>query len=356
MHSQAQLSIIIPTLNEAIALPRLLTQLQSQRDIELDIIVADGGSSDATLAIAQANNARVVTSEPGRGRQMNAALEHCRFNMLLFLHADSGLDHETLLIQAHTQLEAEQARLKTDRVAGHFALRFEGDKEKHPLAYRYMEEKSRTNRPHTINGDQGLLITKNYFIELGGFDEEFGFMEDQAIAAKIFASGHWLLLPGHLLTSARRFEVEGFHRRYLLMSLMMGLYWTNAREFFARAKHVYREQGRTEILKLSPYFNAVWAMLIKDFGFKRSLRQWFLVGRYVRQNAWQLFFWFDVLKSPRSNSALYPFTQFYDKYIKPLISNAVCDGIITLIVFIWYMLILAPCYFILDRLPQRGLR
>lgn len=352
MKNLACLSVIIPTLNEASTLPRLLSQLQSQRDIELDIIVADGGSIDATRSIAELCKVRFTTTAAGRALQMNAGAGLARFDSLLFLHADSALPDKAFLCTALAHFDNEQQRMNSRSIAGHFALHFEDRAESNQLAYRFLEEKSATNRPYTINGDQALLVKKNYFEHLGGFDESFPFMEDQAIAAKIFATGKWLLLPGRLASSARRFEAEGFHRRYVLMSLMMGLYWTGAREFFAHAKNVYQQQSQTGALRLSPYFSAVWKMLVQDFGWKRSLRQWFLVGRYVRQNGWQLFFWLDLVFWRKPEKRRYHLTRIHDRFVKPLCANVVCDTVAMIFTFVWYMVVLASFYFIADYRSQ----
>ena len=72
------------------------------------------------------------------------------------------------------------------------------------------------------NGDQGFLMCRSYFKELGGFNTDLPFLEDQDLAERIRSDGRWVTLPGVLQTSARRFETEGFHRRYILMAIMMG--------------------------------------------------------------------------------------------------------------------------------------
>ena len=174
-------------------------------------------------------------------------------------------------------------------------------------------------------------------------------MEDQVIAARIFSEGEWLLLPGKLATSGRRFEREGFHRRYILMSLMMGLYWTGAHEFFNRAKAVYPDQNKTQRLLLWPFFRTIWQMLIRDFGWRRSAVQWYKVGSYVRRNSWQLFFFFDVLLRGQLGPDTYPFTRFHDRVFFPLTNNVLCNVLITPVVFIWTMFVLGPVFYCLDH-------
>ncbi len=92
-----ELSIIIPTLNEAEVLPLLLSDLLRQQEINFEVIVTDGGSTDATCPIADdlfAENqlsGQCVIGPSGRGRQLNAGVGVAKAEWLLFLHADSRL-------------------------------------------------------------------------------------------------------------------------------------------------------------------------------------------------------------------------------------------------------------------------
>jgi len=347
------LSIIIPVLNEARALPTLVKQLQAQAGLELEIIIADGGSTDGSVDLAGELGVRVLACPKGRPQQLNLGAAAAGHEDLLFLHADSQLLGDSLLVDAIHARHGRRDELHTDRIAGHFRLQFERTSSKHRMAFRYLEEKSASNRPETINGDQGLLIGKRFFDELGGFDESMPIMEDQRIAHRIWNTGHWLLLPGTLHTSGRRFETEGFHRRYILLSLMMGLYWTGTYRFFVRARDVYADHGDARRLQLWPFFKILWIMTTRDYEPREALHQWYRVGTYVRENSWQLFFFLDVGLRRWLGEGRYPFTRFNDKVFFPLTNNAVCNGINTVLVFIWYMLVLAPAFFVLDRLGPR---
>lgn len=342
------LSVVIPTLNEAQTLPILLAQLEAQQEIKLEIIVADGGSKDNTLTNIKSANVLCLTSESGRAKQMNAGAKIASGEYLLFLHADSEL-HDPRLLNEALQFIRSQDDVN---IAGHFALSFKHENQNHNWAFRYLEEKTLTNRRYSINGDQGLLIAKQFFRSLGGFDEAMGFMEDQQIAEAIFAEGRWLLLPGQLVTSGRRFETEGFHRRYILMSLIMGLYWTGAKQFFQRANKVYAQQAETQALQLWPYFRCIWQMLIYDFGWWGSIKQWYLVGRYIRQNSWQLFFFFDVAFRHRLGPGRYPYTKFHDRYFYPMTNNAICNTAVMIIAFVWFMFVLGPYFYLSDKARQ----
>lgn len=350
MQDSLALSIIIPVLNEADILPRLLTQLRAQTDVILDIIVADGGSNDGSIDIALKRDARVLQVERGRAKQLNRGAAIAQYDQLLFLHADSSIEDSGFLAKALRDWFSCKHDGKGGEIAGHFKLRFTDRDGEHEAAFRFLEEKSASNRPQTINGDQGLLIGRAFFECLGGYDETLTVMEDQEIAERIASIGKWHLLPGTLLTSARRFDTEGFHRRYILMGIMMACYWTEMPEFFSRARQVYPSQQEAKKLRLWPFFKALWLVLLKDLSFKRSLLQVFRAGRYVRQNAWQLFFFIDVKRqeSP-TRERRYPFTRFYDRYLHALMDNRVADLLVTPFVFAWYLLILGPVFYFLDR-------
>jgi rSAM/selenodomain-associated transferase 2 len=345
-HSPCLLSIIIPALNEADHLPALLGDLQAQRDIAFEIIIGDGGSSDETQTIADAFGVGWVQSQRGRGVQMNAAAGQASGAYYLFLHADSRIDDPYLLRKALDALQLE-ARGKR-RVAGHFCLQFLRSTNRNALAYRYVEEKTASNREGTINGDQGLLLAKDFFHQLGGFDESLPFLEDQRMAAEIRSLGVWMTLPGSLQTSARRFEAEGFHRRYLLMSMMMGLYSIGALVFFSRAPQVYRVQHDTGRLLLSPFFSLLWRLVCQEWGLVGSARIFYRLGRYIRENSWQLFFFLDVWCRPLLGAGRYPCLSFYDRRIAPCINFRIVNALAGLLCFVWYMGILAPFFWMLD--------
>ena len=275
-----RLSIIIPCLNEAAALPPLLSQLQAQQGLHppAQIVLADGDSTDGSRELALAAGAQVVRSERGRARQMNAAARAAQGDWLLFLHADSRLTRDTQLRDALAQLRGEP------RSAGHFALRFQRTRTGHEAFYRRLEHKTTLSRPGTINGDQGLLISAAYFRELGGYDESLPFLEDQRLAARIFAGGQWHLLPGLLETSARRFETEGVHVRYALMAILMSLHEIGAHEFFEQAPALYRPQDQAAALDLRPFL-ALARRCLRQHGRRRS---WLAIGRYAAAHAWQV--------------------------------------------------------------------
>lgn len=320
--ARPRLAVIIPTLNEADTLPHLLEDL-SRQSIALELIVADGGSTDATAALAWAAGARWVVAPQGRGAQMNQAARSARARCLLFLHADSRLSSRTQLAEALAALEREGAS-GDDSVAGHFPLRFDRSQPGHERLFRFMEAKTRTNRIGTINGDQGLLLSKRYFGRLGGFDTRWRFFEDQRIANRIFTTGRWILLPGDLRTSARRFEREGHQRRYALMALMMLMYEAGLERFFAEAPSVYAAQDKMAALRLGRFVRQARRLLGKALVSDPAVLR--RCGRLLLRNAWQLPLAMDLSMS--ANGA--PMTSGswqsrFERTLAPLLEHPATD-------------------------------
>src|SRR5690606_4025765 len=99
--NKSPLAIIVPMLNEAPQLPELLTHLRQWQDRGCEIILVDGGSSDASTDLARAAGFTVIAAPQGRARQMNAGAKVARGDILLFLHADTRLPQEAdVLVKA----------------------------------------------------------------------------------------------------------------------------------------------------------------------------------------------------------------------------------------------------------------
>lgn len=353
-----ELSVIIPTLNEAAALPALLGDLRRQQGIALQVIVADGGSDDGTPAFAAHAGAHVVLAPRGRGAQMNAGAREAAAPWLLFLHADSRVENPTLLrdaleaLKSHGPIDtrpsgATQDRngpLRQERLAGHWSLRFARTRPGDERLYRYLEAKTALSRPGTINGDQGLLVAAELFGELGGYDERMPFLEDQRLAARIFERGRWILLPGELTTSARRFETEGAYRRYTLMALIMGLHAAGADEYFRHARRVYATQAETGRLMLGPQL-ALLRRVLREAGLRRALQIVWRASRYARQNAWQAFFWCDVALGRERR----PLLRFHDRVLGPVTNNVLFDALAFVLMSAWFLVLLPLGCAVLER-------
>lgn len=290
------LSVIIPTLNEARCLPALLDDLSGQQGVDCELLVCDGGSHDATTALARAAGARVVAGPPGRGQQMNRGAAQAGHAWLLFLHADSRLTVPDQLARALAAVSADPTR--QGRIVGHFPLSFDAPAKRSARLYRHMARKTRLNRPGTINGDQGVLIHRDFFAALGGFDTSLPFLEDQRLARQVFAQGEWRLLPDPLRTSIRRFAAEGAAQRYFLMMLIMCAEHAGLDEFLASPAGHYAAQDATGRLLIAPRLRQILALGERQPGFWRQMAE------FTLDNAWQLFFALDGLgENPRCLSA-----------------------------------------------------
>lgn len=275
-------SVLIPTLNEAEALPALLGDLAAQHGLRFEVIVADGGSSDATVAIAQQHGATVVAAPRGRAAQFNAAVAAARAPWLICLHADSRLTAPDQLARGLALLHGEPGV-----VAGHWALRFVRTQPGHDLLFRQLQAKSASNRPGTVNGDQGLVIHRDTLAVLGGFDASLPFFEDQRLAARVFAQGRFMLLPGVIETAARRFEVEGHRTRLLLMALIVGAEAAGLEDWLASLPALYRAQNQATALLITPFLQALSAHL-RELPSARQRQVQCAVGALLTANAWQL--------------------------------------------------------------------
>ncbi|ASC70417.1 EAL domain-containing protein/glycosyl transferase [Halomicronema hongdechloris C2206] len=210
--SRPLISVIIPTLNEATNLPPLLKTVQAAAQVE--VIVADGGSQDDTVAVARAAQVQVVASPPGRARQMNRGAAMARGKVLLFLHAD------TWLPQGFEQLVP--ATLTQPRVvAGAFELAIQGS----GWGLRWVEwgVKLRSQLLQLPYGDQALFLRADRFRELGGF-RDLPIMEDFELVRRLRRQGRIAMAPAAVLTSGRRWQTLGTCRTTLINQVMIGGY------------------------------------------------------------------------------------------------------------------------------------
>lgn len=273
-----QIAVIVPTLNEADRLSGLLDDLAGQQGVSIECWVSDGGSEDGTTAKARAAGVRICNGSPGRGAQMNRAAARARAPWLLFLHADSRLTAPDQLRRAVDTLRQHDPR----QVAGHWPLQFADAPRSHRRLFRFMEAKTASGQPGTIHGDQGLLLHRDAFARLGGFREALPYFEDVHFSEAVFARGRWVLLPGQLQTSARRFIAEGASSRYTLMGLMMLMHAVGDEDFLHLAPALYRPQHQTDRRSPLP------AVLLAARRLVTRPDRWPRLATYTWSQRWQL--------------------------------------------------------------------
>lgn len=294
-----ELSIIVPALNEELVIRGLVHSLSLQKGVSFELLLCDGGSIDGTReacldAAAEAGlPARIIASKPGRARQMNAGAAASEGDFLLFLHADSLFPDPLALSDALGALRESINSSGHERVAGRFRLSFRDCEYPSPLFYYYHETKARLDRPGCIHGDQGFMLHRSLFESAGTFSESQLVLEDTRFAETVREKGCWILFPGSISTSARRFETEGRGRREILNAMIMTLSMIGRDDFLMKMRGAYAVQRRTERLRLHPFFFLIYKLL-RALRFRERLHFWFRCGGYVAGNAWQVPFFLDV--------------------------------------------------------------
>jgi rSAM/selenodomain-associated transferase 2 len=203
------ISIIIPTLNEEHVLGKTLSRLLDNKNCE--VIVVDGGSSDATLVLAQKVGCRTFSNSQGRGRQMNYGATKATGEVLLFLHADTLLpdNFPGLILDAIS---------RPAFAAGAFSLAI--DSPSKSLAAIAWFANLRSRFLHLPYGDQALFATRSMFTAIGGFPE-MEIMEDFVFIQKMKKKGKIIILPERATTSARRWHNVGIVRTTLINQLIV---------------------------------------------------------------------------------------------------------------------------------------
>lgn len=226
-----RLSIIVPTLDEAARIGTLLESLQPARRGGHELIVADGGSTDATCRIAAPLADRVFEAPRGRARQMNAGAALASGEALLFLHADTVLPHGAV--------EAACAALAAGARWGRFDVAIAGVHAMLPVIAATMNLRSRLTGIAT--GDQAMFVRRHVFDAAGGFPP-IALMEDIALSRRLRREGRPACLRLRVTTSGRRWERHGVWRTILLMWRLRLAYRLGADP--ARLAAQYRPHGR----------------------------------------------------------------------------------------------------------------
>lgn len=192
-------TVIIPTLNEASSLPRLLDDLADCPRVE-HVIVSDGGSVDATCDIAVSRGVTVVSGPAGRGEQLRRGASAAPSSWYVFLHADSRLD-----AGATSALNRFLDGAAVTDFA-HFELVFDAPE---PV-FRFIEfgQRLRERLFGMPYGDQGLVVSRALYDRVGGFPD-WPIMEDVGIIDRLSRNGRRVALGATLTTSGRRYRGEG---------------------------------------------------------------------------------------------------------------------------------------------------
>jgi rSAM/selenodomain-associated transferase 2 len=213
---QPLVSIIIPTYNEAASIGELLRYLRTAAAGALapELLVIDGGSTDATVAVAQQAGATVHRSpRKGRAAQLNYGATQAQGDVLYFLHADSYPPPGFLADLGRALAQGYGSgcyRLAFDH--GHWFLRFSAWCTRFPFTFLRF-------------GDQSLFVRRELFADLGGYREDLQVMEDQELVHRLRARAPFVVLPRAVTTSARKYLANGVLRLQGIFTLIVLLYW-----------------------------------------------------------------------------------------------------------------------------------
>ncbi|MBW1996987.1 MAG: TIGR04283 family arsenosugar biosynthesis glycosyltransferase [Deltaproteobacteria bacterium] len=200
-------SVVLPALNEA---ENVAAAIESAQCPDSQVIVVDGGSSDATAQKASDAGALVLRSSRGRALQQNKGGEIAVGSVLLFLHADTRLPRGYVNHVFEVLMDRSVA-------AGAFLFRSEIN---HPFI-KFIETMTnlRSRCLRLPYGDQALFLRKETFQSVGGFPD-VPIAEDLYLVSRLSKAGKIRLAPAHILTSGRQWQKIGIFRNSLINILI----------------------------------------------------------------------------------------------------------------------------------------
>ena len=206
-----KVSIIIPTWNEASTLHACLPAASA----DVEVIVADGGSRDGTVEVAEARGCKVCITAPGRARQMNAGAEIASGDIFVFLHADTRLPGNFVV-------HVRRILSEPNTVAGAFRLQIDSRLRRIRLIERLANWRSvHWQMPY---GDQAIFLRAKDFGADGGFPD-LPIMEDVELIRRLRKRGRIRTAPVPVVTSARRWEEWGVWKTMLLNQACIAAYY-----------------------------------------------------------------------------------------------------------------------------------
>ena len=205
------ISVVIPTLNSERTLPETLSALipAAVDGLVREVIISDGGSTDGTRKIAEGCGAEFLVGSAGRGAQLAKGAARARGPWLLFLHSDTVPQGEWM------REVAEFARAVDQEKRGHAAAAFRFKLDDLGLKPRILEGLVglRCRALGLPYGDQGLLISKRLYLEVGGY-KDMPVMEDLDLVRRL-GRRRIALLRSAAMTSPERYQRDGYARRTL---------------------------------------------------------------------------------------------------------------------------------------------
>ena len=341
-----ELSVVVPVYNEAGNLLPFLGAMARQRELHLEVIISDGGSSDGGIGVARGFAAdapfavTIIEGAKGRGAQLNLGANAARAPFLLFLHVDSRFDDPLAFRKAVDALE--KARREDKRVAGRFSLCFDFEGAAAPLPYRFYGAKATLDRPGCTHGDQGFMMGSDFFNELGTFQSALPLMEDTFLAEGVREKGSWILFPARIATSPRRFLTEGLLPRQSLNAILMNLATLGQLSLIESLRESYRSHDAAKRLELRPILRPL-NLKMAQLPRRQRWRLWYRTGSYVRSNAWQIAFFLDVMTGGAGEGKGGSFLLLHDRLLGRLIDNRAGNCAAALCTWFWFQATLRLC-------------
>jgi rSAM/selenodomain-associated transferase 2 len=221
------ISVIIPTLNEEASIAATIDAARGAAACE--IIVADGGSTDRTVALARDRVERVIEVPRGRALQMNAGAAAARGEVLLFVHADT-------ILPAGYDAAISTQMADPAVVGGRFDVTLVPSSPLLWLTGELINLRSRLSKIAT--GDQAIFVRRTVFEAIGGY-EEIPLMEDIAFTRALKRQGKIACLRQRVVTSSRRWQQDGIVRTIALMWTLRALYFFGVSP--SRLRRVYAD-------------------------------------------------------------------------------------------------------------------
>ena len=207
------LSIIIPTLNEAASIDRVLAAV-AKMEGPTEVIVVDGGSKDDTAQLVHARGVRLIQSERGRGAQMQAGARASGGEVLWFLHADTIPPRDSLKLIAGSLSDPKV-------ISGCFDVYFDSRRiSVHFLCWFYRRLRSFG----VCYGDAAIFVRREAYELVGGY-KSLALFEDLDLVRRLRRYGRMARVPAAVTTSARRFERRSFALTFARWTFLQILYW-----------------------------------------------------------------------------------------------------------------------------------
>ncbi len=210
------ISIIIPALNEAPNLQKLLPALRQNTKVPIEIIVVDGGSTDDSLNVCASHAVTALTGKKGRAIQMNFGASQAKGDILYFVHADAipPKGYGESIIQA----------IQEGFPIGCFRLKFDSNS----LLLKINGYFTRFDRSWTRGGDQTLYVTTPLFQQFKGYDESCVIMEEYDFMDRVRPHHPFKIIPKNILISARKYEKNGYFKVQIANLIAMRMYLRGA--------------------------------------------------------------------------------------------------------------------------------